>query len=663
MHDPQSLPADIKAHLLAENAYCDEAMADTNALQETLIAEMRARIREDDQSVPVEDGRYAYFNFYRTGSEHPVYARRAIQNDGGLSESIEELLDADALAGQCAYFDLGSIAHSPDHRYLAYASDRQGSEYYEIRIKDLATGEELPDRIISACEDFVWCADSAGLVWIFRDENNRPREVRLHKLDTEAHKDTPIYREADDGFFLSLGETSDRRFILIEVNDHSTSEVHVLDAQNPNVTPTLITPRKRDLEYHVDHAGALFYILTNADGAEDFKIVTAPETTPGRAHWQDLIAPKTGVQRLSQRLFKGHHVRLERQDALPRLVVRDLNSDTEHDIAFDGAAFDLDLEPLLDFETPRLRFSLSSPAQPEQVFDYELYSRQRILRKTQHIPSGHNPDAYCVERIMADTDDGEQVPVSLVYRKDLKLDGSAPLLLYGYGAYGITIAAGFSARRLSLLDRGFVFAIAHVRGGGAKGHAWYTAAKGAGKPKTFHDFIAVAHTLIDKGYTAEKRIIAMGGSAGGLLVGAAMNMAPELFAGIIAAVPFVDVLNTMSDESLPLTPPEWPEWGNPLEDEAAFANILAYSPYDNVHNAAYPPLLATAGLTDPRVTYWEPAKWVARLREIAPDAGPYYLKTEMHAGHGGASGRFEGLKTIALEFAFAIKITGLTPTA
>ncbi len=657
---PEALPADIRTHLLAENTYCDDALADTKGLQKTLIAEMRARIREDDEDVPVEDGPYAYFSAYKTGSEHPVYARRAVLSDDGLSKTTEELLDAEALARQCDYFDLGTIAHSPDHRLLAYAVDRQGSEYFEIRIKNLKTGEDLPDLIVSASDEFIWCADSAALVWVWRDENNRPREVRVHKLGAAIQSDTPIYREEDEGFFLSLGQTSDKRFILICSNDHSTSEVHVLDTQSPNATPKLIAPRTRDMEYHVDHAGATFYILSNADGAEDFKVVTAPEATPGREHWQDLIAPKNGVQRLSQRLFQGYHVRLERENALPRIIVRDLKTGTEHDIHFDGDAYDLDLEPLLDFETTRLRFSTSSPAGPEQIYDYDLHTRKRTVRKTQDIPSGHNPDDYSVERIMAKTDDGEQVPVSLVYRKGLKRDGSAPLLLYGYGSYGITIPAAFSTRRLCLLDRGFVYAIAHIRGGSAKGHAWYMAAKGAGKPKTFHDFIAVAQILIDKGYTAEKRIIAMGGSAGGLLVGAAMNMAPELFGGIIAAVPFVDVLNTMSDETLPLTPPEWPEWGNPCEDKTAFANIASYSPYDNVAERTYPPLLATAGLTDPRVTYWEPTKWVAKLREVAPNAGPYFLKTEMHAGHGGATGRFEGLKTVALEYAFALKVAGLS---
>lgn len=659
MRDPLNLPDDIRTHLLAENAYCNAVMDDTKALQERLIAEMRGRITEDETQVPVEDGAYAYYTYFRVGEEHPVHARRAVLDDGSLSKSSEDILDENALADGCDYFELGAIAHSPDHKYVAYAIDRHGSEYYEILIKQLSTGELLPDRITSASADIVWSADSTQLLWIWRDENNRPREVRCHKIGTPHSEDLSIYIEEDEGFFLSLDETSDRQFLLIQSSDHCTSEIRVLKAAAPEAKPTLIAPREPGIEYEIDHAGDWFYILTNVDGAEDFKIARAPDTSPERQYWQDWITPKNGIRRLQQRLFSNYHVRLERKDALPQIIIRALQDGAEHRITMDGAAFALNLEPLLDFNTNRMRFSSSSPAQPAQTFDYNMDNRQRTLRKTQNIPSGHDTNAYCVERIMAATNDGEHVPVSLVYRKDCKRDGNAPLLLYGYGAYGITIAAGFSANRLSLIDRGFVYAIAHVRGSEAKGHAWYTAAKGINKPNTFHDFIAAAQALIDEGYTSKGRIIAMGGSAGGLLAGAVMNMAPAYFGGIIAAVPFVDVLNTMCDESLPLTPPEWPEWGNPLLDDEAFHSIQSYSPYENIHKAPYPPLLATAGLTDPRVTYWEPAKWVARLRETAPNAGPYLLNTEMHAGHGGATGRFESLKTTALEYAFAIKAAGL----
>jgi oligopeptidase B len=659
MQDPQALPTDIRAHLLAENTYGDNALKDTKVLQSKLVEEMRARIREDDVDVPIEDGQYAYFYTYDQGSEHPLYARRAIKDDSTLSDQVEPVLDANALARNHDYFDLGAIAHSPDHRYVAYATDCQGSEFYDIRIRDIDSGKDLPDRIAFAASDLVWGSDSASLYWIWRDNNNRPKEVRHHRLGAHSDTDQRIYHEEDEGFFLSLSQTSDRRFMLIEANDHSTSEVHMLETLAPNAPLQCIAPRKNNLEYYVDHAGTDFYILTNADGAEDFKIITAPDTKPGRAHWRDLAPAKPGVRRLEHRLFRNHMVRLERVNALPRLIIRRLSDGVETEIAIKDQAYSLGLEPLLDFDTRRMRYSFSSLSQPEQIFDYDMEHHTQILRKTQDVPSGHDADAYCVKRLMAKAHDGEEIPVSLIYHKNTPIDGTAPLLLYGYGSYGITIPASFSIRRISLLDRGFVYAIAHIRGGEAKGHAWYKAAKGVHKPNTFHDFIAVARTLIANGYTTERKIIAMGGSAGGLLVGAVLNMAPELFGGAIAAVPFVDVLNTMCDETLPLTPPEWPEWGNPKEDEAAFAAIAAYSPYENIVARDYPPLLATAGLTDPRVTYWEPAKWVARLREMAPKAGPYLLKTEMQAGHGGLSGRFEGLKTTAMEYAFAIKAAGL----
>ena len=659
LRDPKALPADIRDHLLAENEYCAVALADTRDLQKALVREMRTRIRENDTGVPAEDGAYAYYDIWREGCEHPLHARRAVLSDGTLAAQTQIVLDANALAAGHDYFDLGALAHSPDHCYLAYAIDVQGSEFFEIHFRDMDTGEDLPDHISSATDDLAWGADSRTLYWVWRDDENRPRQVRRHVAGKATQNQEPLYTEPDEGFFLGLGQTSDRHFVLIESHDHNTSEVRILDSRDAEARPALIAKRLTGIEYHVDHAGENFYILTNADGAEDFKIVTTPARTPGRENWQDLVPAKPGILRLQQRLFGGFHVRLERENALPRLVVRNLRDGHEHLITGTGEVYDLALEPLFDFATTRLRYATSTMAQPRQIFDYDMATRTAVLRKSEDIPSGHDPDAYCTRRLYATTPDGASVPISLVHRKDVKLDGTAPMLLYGYGAYGITVEAAFSARRLSLLERGFVYAIAHVRGGEARGHAWYTAAKGAGKPHTFDDFIAVARTLIEKRYTAAGRIIVMGRSAGGLLAGAVMNRAPELFGGVIAGVPFVDVLNTMCDDSLPLTPPEWPEWGNPRTDDAAFACIKSYSPYDNVRAAPYPPLLATAGLSDPRVTYWEPAKWTAKLRHCAPDAGPFLLKTEMHAGHGGATGRYEELKSLALEYAFAIKAAGL----
>ena len=471
-----------------------------------------------------------------------------------------------------------------------------------------------------------------------------------------------------------MGKTQSSRFIVIDCHDHETSEVHVIDAAAPTADPRMIAPRVTGQEYSVDEAGGLFYILTNAGDARDFKIVTAPTEAPGRDNWSDLVAHEPGRLILSHTSFCRHLVRLERVDGLPRIVIRDIagggagdgsGADNgaggrEHAIAFEEEAYALGLMGSYEYDTSLMRFSYSSMTTPARVYDYDMASGTRTLRKEQEVPSGHDPQAYVTRRIHAPAADGEMVPVSLLHRRDTPLDGSAPCLLYGYGSYGMTIPAGFSTNRLSLVDRGFVYAIAHVRGGKDKGFSWYESGKKNNKTNTFSDFIHVADYLVTENITAPDGIVAEGGSAGGMLMGAVANMAPEKFAGIIAAVPFVDVLNTMLDDTLPLTPPEWPEWGNPIESAADYETIRAYSPYDNVVAQAYPPILVLAGLTDPRVTYWEPAKWVARLRATKTDDNLLLLRTNMDAGHGGAAGRFDALKEMAIEQAFALKVTGLT---
>jgi oligopeptidase B len=413
------------------------------------------------------------------------------------------------------------------------------------------------------------------------------------------------------------------------------------------------------VRYSVEDRGDELFILTNAGDAIDFRIASAPLATPDRAHWRELIAHRPGVYILSIELFAGHLVRLERANALPSIVIRDLATGAEHGIAFDEAAYSLDMQGGYEFETTTLRFSYSSMTTPAEVYDYDMATRQRTLRKRQEIPSGHDPAHYVTTRVFAKAEDGAEVPVSLLHRRDAKLDGSAPLLLYGYGSYGMAMPASFAANRLSLVDRGFVYAIAHIRGGADKGWQWYLDGKREKKTNTFDDFVAAGRALVERRYTSAGRIVAHGGSAGGMLMGAVANRAPKLFAGIIAEVPFVDVLNTMLDDTLPLTPPEWPEWGNPIVDEAAFRTILSYSPYDNVAAQRYPAILAMAGLTDPRVTYWEPAKWVARLRATMTGGGPVVLRTNMGAGHGGASGRFSRLDEVAMAYAFALMVAGL----
>nr|WP_018184074.1 S9 family peptidase [Kaistia granuli] len=651
MRDPSVLAPDIRAHLEAENAYTASEMADTEALQATLFAEMRGRIKEDDSSVPSPDGPFAYAMRFTEGAEQPLVVRTP--RDGG-AETI--LLDGNKLAEGRAYLRLGSADHSPDHKRLAFAYDDKGSEYYTLHIRDIESGADLSDAIEATTGGGVWAADSNTIFYTVLDDNHRPCRVYRHVVGTPQANDVLVFEEKDPGFFLGVGQTQSARYILIDSHDHETSEVHLLDAEDPTGAPRLIAARQTAEEYSVDHNGDTLYILTNAGGAEDYKIVTAPVATPGRENWGDLVPHNPGTLILGMTVYQDYLVRLERFAGLPRIVVRALATGEEHAIAFDEEAYSLGMGDGYEFDTKTLRFTYSSMTTPSRVYDYDMATRERTLRKEEEIPSGHNPADYVTRRVFAEAADGETVPVSLLYHKDTQLDGSAPCLLYGYGAYGITIPASFSISRLSLVDRGFVYAIAHIRGGKDKGFRWYADGRREKKTNTFKDFIAAGEYLAQENFTSRGKIVAWGGSAGGMLMGAVANMQPDLFGGIIAEVPFVDVLNTMLDDTLPLTPPEWPEWGNPIESAEDFAVIASYSPYDNVGAHAYPPILAIGGLTDPRVTYWEPAKWVAKLRETKRGDAVLMLKTNMDAGHGGASGRFDRLKETAFSTAFAIKI-------
>ncbi|MGH6863763.1 MAG: S9 family peptidase, partial [Methylocella sp.] len=463
--------------------------------------------------------------------------------------------------------------------------------------------------------------------------------------------------------FIHIGRSQSARFAIISVDDNDSSECHLLDLADGNATPRLVEPRAPGLRYDVEHRGDRLFIRTNADGAEDFKIMSAPLAAPARPLWIDEVPHRRGCMIIKLAVYPDYLVRIEREAGSPRIMIRHCASGEEHAIAFHEEAYSLGLEERLEYATETLRFTYSSMTTPWETYDYNLATRERILRKRQIIPSGHDSAQYVTRRLFAAAPDGEQVPVSILYRAGTKLDGSAPLALYGYGAYGSHVPASFSTDRLSLADRGFICAIAHVRGGTDKGWHWYTDGKLGKKPNTFSDFITAARHLIAEGYTRAGRIVAEGGSAGGMLVGAAVNLAPELFAGVIADVPFVDVLNTMLDASLPLTPPEWLEWGNPITDPAAFAVMRSYSPYENVDAKCYPPILALGGLTDPRVTYWEPLKWVAKLRAITTGGGPILLLTNMGAGHGGAPGRFDHLEEVALQYAFALAcVEGLFAT-
>ncbi|MBN9360393.1 MULTISPECIES: S9 family peptidase [unclassified Devosia] len=653
MQDPSTLPADIRSYIEAENAYFAEAFETAHeTLVDKIYREIRGRIKEDESGIPSADGPWAYNSRMEEGKQYPILVRTP--RDGG-DEQV--LLDCNVEAGE-DYFGFGGGDHDPSHRLLAWSADRQGSEFYTLNIRDLATGEDTGEIIEDVAGGGVWSADSSAIYYSEYDDNHRPFRVRRHVLGTPQADDEIVYEEKDPGFFVGVDETLSRNYIVIDAHDHQTSEFWLIDTRTGGA-PKLVSPRLVDREYDVEDRDGVFYILTNADGAEDFKIVTVAADNPAADNWIDLVPHRPGVLILDIILLSQHLIRLERSEGLPRIVVRNLDDGEEWTVKFDEEAYALGMSAGFEFDTTTIRFTYSSPTTPSRTYDLDLVTRERTLLKEQVVPSGHNPDDYETRRIFATARDGERVPVTLLYRKGLELDGKAPALLYGYGAYGHALTAGFSVSKLSLVDRGFVHATAHIRGGMDKGYAWYKNGRREHKTNTFTDFIAAAETLIELGYTSKQRIVAEGGSAGGLLMGAVTNMRPDLWAGVIAEVPFVDVLNTMLDETLPLTPPEWPEWGNPIADKAAYDRIAGYAPYEQVAARDYPPIFALAGLTDPRVTYWEPAKWVAKLRATKTDGNALYLKTHMGAGHGGASGRFDQLKETGLSYAFALSCVGL----
>ncbi len=660
MRDPSLLDSEIRDYLEAENAYMRAALENTQDLQDALFKEMKARLKEDDRQVPTPHGPFEYFPRFVKGGQ---YAQMCRIPRGDKSDEPQILLDGNAEAKGKTYWHLGGSTHSLDHKHLAYAIDDKGSELYTIRIRNLETGATLTEEIPDTRGDMVWARDGKTLVYVRVDDNHRPLYVYRHTIGTPLSDDVLIYEEKDIGFYVGLSATQSQKFICIDIHDHETSEVRLIDADEPAAAPRLVEPRVKGHQYGVEHHSSMLIITTNSENSEDFRIVQTPVHSPGKSNWHEIAPHKPGRLIIDTAIFENFMARLEREDSLPRIVITPFNGEildiaNEHNIQFDEEAYALGMASGFEFETTNLRITYSSMTTPAETYDYNMQTRKRLLRKRQDVPSGHNPQDYVTRRVFAPTADGETVPVTLLYKKSTALDGSAPVLLYGYGAYGISMPAAFATARLSLVDRGFIYAVAHIRGGKDKGYRWYTNGKMKHKVNTFTDFIAAGDYLVTSGLTQRGRIVAQGGSAGGMLMGAVTNMAPELFLGIIAEVPFVDVLNTMLDKQLPLTPPEWPEWGNPILNPDEFDIIKSYSPYDNVGSKAYPHILAVAGLTDPRVTYWEPAKWIAKLRQLNTSSNLVLLKTNMGAGHGGASGRFESLKDTALTYAFALKISG-----
>ena len=647
--DPGKLPQPIRAYLDAENTYAGRSLAPTRALQKKLVDEMRSRLEPSATTPPQADGPWEYFKRTTTGQEHPLYLRRP--RGGG---SVQVLLDPNQFARGKPSFEFAGVSHSPDHRYLAYAFDGSGTEDFRIHIRDLSRGRDLPEAIDNSEDTPVWAGDSRSFFYL-RRRQGRALEVYRHVIGTPAADDTLVYAETNPALLLTLGRTTSRRFILITAEDSRTTEVRAIDAMDPGQPPRLIVGGVVGERHAVEHQGDNFIILSNAVGATGF-VVRAPIAAPGRGNWQELVPHRPGVTVARHVVTARHLIRLEREHGVPRIVVRELGNGSEHTISFGAPPHTLEFDTGLAFESNVLHFTHQNMRQPARTYSHDLRTRQQRLLRKDAIPSGHDPARYVTERVLAKAADGTGVPVSLLYARRTKRDGRAPVWLHGYGAYGTATDPVFDPDVFSLVDRGFIYAIAHVRGGGEMGEAWRADGMLEQKINSFRDFITAGEFLVRQGYTARRRIVASGASAGGLLVAAAVNLRPDLFLGIIAETPFVDALNSMLDAELPLTPTEWNEWGNPITSRSAFETIHGYSPYDNVVRQPYPAMLVLAGLTDPRVTYWEPAKWVARLRAAKTDRNPLIFRSEEFTGHDGPSGRFERLKKVALTYSFALKL-------
>jgi oligopeptidase B len=638
---------DILDHLKAENAYYEAKMGPQAALTETIFQEMKGRIKEDDSSVPQKDGDWIYWSKFDEGAQYRKHYRKAAA--GGADQLI---LDENTLAAGKDYFRLGGAEISPDGKLMAYAYDDNGSERFDLHIRNLETGEELKDVIPGTLSNIVWTKDSKGIVYGLANENWRTDNAYFHRLGDDPAKATLLYKEDDIGFGVGVGITTQEDWIVIATGDNVTSEVRLVPADNPTAKPIMVSPRKVGRQYSVDIRDGVLYILTNDDHV-NFRIATASLSNPGE--WKTLIAGSDRHYLTGLSLFKDFFVTEGRIDGLDQVEVRDYAAPTKaQPIAFPESAYVAGLGDNPEYDVQKLRLDYESMVTPDTVFDYDVATKKFTTLKVQEIPSGYDASQYQTERVMITARDGTKVPVSIVSKKGFKKDGSQPLHLYAYGAYGYATPPGFSTNRLSLVDRGFAYAIAHIRGGDDLGYQWYLDGKLTKRTNTFNDFVDAGRALIDMGYTSNGKLTASGGSAGGELMGAVVNQAPEIFGAVVAHVAFVDVLNTMLDETLPLTPGEWPEWGNPITDKAAFDYLRSYSPYDNVKAQAYPPMLWTAGLNDPRVTYWEPAKMVAKLRAMKTDDNVLLLKTNMGAGHGGKSGRFERLRENAEEAAFIL---------
>ncbi len=659
---PKVEDAEVLAHLKAENAWFEARMAPHQPLVETLFQEMKGRIKEADSSVPQKDGDWLYWIEFEEGAQYKKWWRRPVGTEAGDGKD-ELILDETALAAGHEYFRLGAVAVSPSGRFMAYSTDTDGSERYTIRFRKLgAHAGQIAEAIPGAACDvgdsevpgtignIVWNAAEDAVLYSLSDEQWRHRTIKLHRLGSDPASDVVIYHDPDEAFSCGVALGAQEKWIILQAGDHETSEVRLIPTADPLAEPILVKPRVKGVEYDVEVRDETLFVHTN-DTHENFRLATAPLDRPGE--WTTLIEGSDAFYLTGFDLFRDFYVVEGRRGGLDQIELRYYGETARVEpIAFPEASYSTGMGNNPEWASERLRLSYESMVSPSTVYDYHVAERRLEPLKVQEIPSGYDASLYTTERLKIAARDGIMIPVSVVMRRDRAPGG--PLYLYGYGAYGIAIDPGFSTSRLSLVDRGFAYAIAHIRGGDDLGRAWYKAGKLERRTNAFNDFVDVARGLIARGYTAEGRIAIAGGSAGGELMGAAINQAPELFGAVAAHVPFVDVLSTMLDASLPLTPGEWPEWGNPIEDRAAFDLIRSYSPYDQVRARPYPPMLVTAGLNDPRVTYWEPAKWVARLRELKTDGNELLFKINMGAGHGGKSGRFDALREVAEEYAFIL---------
>ncbi len=663
--------AEVRAYLEAENAWTEASMAPVADLREQLFEEIKGRIQETDLSVPVRKGDWWYYSRTEEGAQYPIHCRKAARvDDGGHGPSEDEveqvMLDQNVEAGEAEFFAVGAFDTTFDATILAWSCDFDGDERYTMRFRDLSSGADLDDVIEDTYYGTAWGADGQTFFYVRPDDAMRPHQLWRHHLGTPASDDVLVHTEDDERFFLGVGTTKDERFLLLGLGSKVTSEVWVLDASDPTGAFRVVEPRHQDVEYDLEHHDGRFLIVTNSGGAENFKLVWAPVSSPGRESWTEVIPARHDVKLSGIDVFAGHLVIFERAEGLRRIRVRALSGDSlggeDHVIDQPEEVSTAGGGANPEFDSRVLRYGYTSMVTPSSVYDYDMDTRDRTLLKQQPVLGGYDPTDYVTERLWAMADDGTAVPISLVRRADRMREVNAPALLYGYGSYEASMDPGFSSARLSLVDRGFVFAIAHVRGGGEMGRRWYNEGKLLHKRNTFTDFIACARYLVEQGWTSPPKLAIRGGSAGGLLVGAVLNLAPEAFGAAVAEVPFVDVVEAILDASLPLTVLEWEEWGNPVASAEAYIYMKSYDPYLNVSAGPYPPLLVTAGINDPRVPYWQPAKWVARLRAAAPGS-QVLLKTEMGAGHMGPSGRYDAWRDEALVYAFLLDALGVAGAA